>query len=173
MLGFGRPRRWHARRADPCPCSADVSRASGRARRWRGRSHAVFGQIWRMRTCVLYARGEAVFGHLVATTKRTGDGRNASSKDGAGGLIWGPSGPSYVCRLRECRALDDGKPGQHASATPEAGSIDSDRCACVERGASRRGGRVAEGGGLLNRYTVISRIGGSNPPPSARPLTGV
>jgi hypothetical protein len=31
----------------------------------------------------------------------------------------------------------------------------------------RRGGRVAEGGGLLNRYTVISRIVGSNPIPSA------
>jgi hypothetical protein len=30
---------------------------------------------------------------------------------------------------------------------------------------------VAEGGGLLNRYTVISRIGGSNPPPSASLLT--
>ena len=30
-----------------------------------------------------------------------------------------------------------------------------------------RGGRVAEGGGLLNRYTVKSRIGGSNPPLSA------
>src|SRR5215471_15111184 len=32
----------------------------------------------------------------------------------------------------------------------------------------RRGGRVAEGGGLLNRYTVKSCIGGSNPPLSAR-----
>src|SRR2546421_7004029 len=31
----------------------------------------------------------------------------------------------------------------------------------------RRDGRVAEGGGLLNRYTVKSRIGGSNPPLSA------
>src|ERR1700756_3019284 len=31
-----------------------------------------------------------------------------------------------------------------------------------------RGGRVAEGGGLLNRYTVKSCIGGSNPPLSAR-----
>src|SRR6266705_2169218 len=30
-----------------------------------------------------------------------------------------------------------------------------------------RDGRVAEGGGLLNRYTVKSRIGGSNPPLSA------
>jgi hypothetical protein len=33
----------------------------------------------------------------------------------------------------------------------------------------RRDGRVAEGGGLLNRYTVKSRIGGSNPPLSAIP----
>src|SRR5215471_14112142 len=33
-----------------------------------------------------------------------------------------------------------------------------------------RGGRVAEGGGLLNRYTVNSRIVGSNPIPSARAL---
>ena len=33
--------------------------------------------------------------------------------------------------------------------------------------AHRRGGRVAEGGGLLNRYTVKSCIGGSNPPLSA------
>src|SRR5207237_5566656 len=32
----------------------------------------------------------------------------------------------------------------------------------------RRGGRVAEGGGLLNRYRVKSSIGGSNPPLSAR-----
>jgi hypothetical protein len=32
-----------------------------------------------------------------------------------------------------------------------------------------RDGRVAEGGGLLNRYTVKSRIGGSNPPLSASP----
>src|SRR5580704_16547959 len=31
----------------------------------------------------------------------------------------------------------------------------------------RRDGRVAEGAGLLNRYTVKSRIGGSNPPLSA------
>jgi hypothetical protein len=29
--------------------------------------------------------------------------------------------------------------------------------------SKRRGGRVAEGGGLLNRYTVQSRIKGSNP----------
>ena len=36
---------------------------------------------------------------------------------------------------------------------------------------TRRGGRVAEGGGLLNRYTVKSCIGGSNPPLSARLLT--
>ena len=33
---------------------------------------------------------------------------------------------------------------------------------------SGRGGRVAEGGGLLNRYRVKSSIGGSNPPLSAR-----
>src|SRR5438552_6615371 len=33
--------------------------------------------------------------------------------------------------------------------------------------STRRGGRVAEGGGLLNRYTVNSRIVGSNPIPSA------
>ena len=32
---------------------------------------------------------------------------------------------------------------------------------------SRRDGRVAEGGGLLNRYRVKSSIGGSNPPLSA------
>src|SRR5271155_4019767 len=31
----------------------------------------------------------------------------------------------------------------------------------------RRDGRVAEGDGLLNRYTAKSRIGGSNPPLSA------
>ena len=35
------------------------------------------------------------------------------------------------------------------------------------RSARRRGGRVAECCGLLNRYTVKSRIGGSNPPLSA------
>jgi hypothetical protein len=33
---------------------------------------------------------------------------------------------------------------------------------------SGRGGRVAEGGGLLNRYTVQSRIEGSNPSLSAK-----
>src|SRR5438874_1758769 len=33
---------------------------------------------------------------------------------------------------------------------------------------ARRDGRVAEGGGLLNRCTVKSRTGGSNPPLSAR-----
>ncbi len=32
----------------------------------------------------------------------------------------------------------------------------------------RRGGREAEGGGLLNRYTLSRRIVGSNPIPSAR-----
>ena len=31
----------------------------------------------------------------------------------------------------------------------------------------RRGGRVAEGGGLLNRYRMSSPIVGSNPIPSA------
>ncbi len=35
---------------------------------------------------------------------------------------------------------------------------------------TRRGGRVAEGGGLLNRYRVKSSIGGSNPPLSASDL---
>jgi hypothetical protein len=33
--------------------------------------------------------------------------------------------------------------------------------------SARRDGRVAEGGGLLNRYRVKSSIGGSNPPLSA------
>ena len=33
--------------------------------------------------------------------------------------------------------------------------------------SKRRGGRVAEGGGLLNRYRVKSSTGGSNPPLSA------
>ena len=32
---------------------------------------------------------------------------------------------------------------------------------------TRRDGRAAEGGGLLNRYRVKSSIGGSNPPLSA------
>jgi hypothetical protein len=36
--------------------------------------------------------------------------------------------------------------------------------------AQWRGGRVAEGGGLLNRCTVKSCTGGSNPPLSARVL---
>ena len=35
---------------------------------------------------------------------------------------------------------------------------------------TRRDGRAAEGGGLLNRYRVKSSIGGSNPPLSARNL---
>ncbi len=37
----------------------------------------------------------------------------------------------------------------------------------------RRDGRVAEGGGLLNRYRVKSSIGGSNPPLSARNSEGL
>ena len=37
---------------------------------------------------------------------------------------------------------------------------------------SRRDGREAEGGGLLNRYRVKSSIGGSNPPLSARTPSG-
>ena len=41
------------------------------------------------------------------------------------------------------------------------------RAARLRTRPSRRGGRVAEGGGLLNRYTVKSCIGGSNPPLSA------
>jgi hypothetical protein len=43
-------------------------------------------------------------------------------------------------------------------------------CLCtrlVEPTHRWRGGRVAEGGGLLNRYTAITRIVGSNPIPSA------
>ena len=41
-------------------------------------------------------------------------------------------------------------------------------CAIARKaGAPRRVGRVAEGGGLLNRYRVKSSIGGSNPPLSA------
>ena len=35
------------------------------------------------------------------------------------------------------------------------------------RSFPRRGGRAAEGDGLLNRYTGITRIVGSNPIPSA------
>ncbi len=31
-----------------------------------------------------------------------------------------------------------------------------------------RGGRVAEGNGLLNRHSVLNAIGGSNPPLSAQ-----
>ncbi len=37
----------------------------------------------------------------------------------------------------------------------------------------RRVGRVAEGGGLLNRYRVKNSIGGSNPPLSATELSEV
>ena len=37
----------------------------------------------------------------------------------------------------------------------------------------RRDGRVAEGGGLLNRYRVKSSIGGSNPPLSAIDSSGL
>src|SRR5471030_1965585 len=37
-------------------------------------------------------------------------------------------------------------------------------------GRGRIDGRVAEGDGLLNRYTAKSRIGGSNPPLSATQL---
>jgi hypothetical protein len=36
-----------------------------------------------------------------------------------------------------------------------------------EAEAASAPGRVAEGGGLLNRYTGKTRIGGSNPPVSA------
>ena len=42
----------------------------------------------------------------------------------------------------------------------------------VRRYRFRRGGRVAEGGGLLNRYTVKSCIVGSNPTLSANVVWG-
>jgi hypothetical protein len=51
---------------------------------------------------------------------------------------------------------------------------------CCRRGAaqaldfsSRRRGREAEGGGLLNRYTVKSRIEGSNPSVSANTFSPI
>src|SRR5690349_1428109 len=40
-------------------------------------------------------------------------------------------------------------------------------CARLVKSSEWRDGRVAEGGGLLNRCTVKSRTGGSNPPLSA------
>jgi hypothetical protein len=46
------------------------------------------------------------------------------------------------------------------------------RGGCVTRPAQislRRGGRVAEGSGLLNRRMVLNCTGGSNPPLSAKP----
>lgn len=43
-------------------------------------------------------------------------------------------------------------------------------CYLIMRALRRRGGRVAEGGGLLNRYTVLSRIESSNLFPSANLL---
>jgi hypothetical protein len=54
-------------------------------------------------------------------------------------------------------------------ALDAAASIDGEFPLQLEGDALRRGGREAEGGGLLNRYTVISRIVGSNPIPSAIP----
>src|SRR5215470_7286105 len=50
-----------------------------------------------------------------------------------------------------------------------ASSLDSDANYATLQAEQWRDGRVAEGGGLLNRYTVKSRIGGSNPPLSASP----
>src|SRR2546427_6361258 len=65
--------------------------------------------------------------------------------------------------------------GFKPSALPKAGRIDSGHFTVYKAAGIRRvdpthwwrGGRVAEGGGLLNRYTVNSRIVGSNPIPSA------
>src|SRR2546423_242704 len=52
----------------------------------------------------------------------------------------------------------------------DARQLTRQRLSCLPRYRTnlRRGGRVAEGGGLLNRYRVKSSIGGSNPPLSAR-----
>src|SRR5262245_30538406 len=51
-------------------------------------------------------------------------------------------------------------PVEPAARTARASVVDIDR-----RGLNglRRGGRAVEGGGLLNRYTGITRIEGSNP----------
>jgi hypothetical protein len=64
---------------------------------------------------------------------------------------------------------------RHSGGSPGPGRIDSVRAPLYKVSRVRRvdpthrwrGGRVAEGGGLLNRYTAITRIVGSNPIPSA------
>ena len=64
------------------------------------------------------------------------------------------------CRFIEIRRTDlRGHGYNHVKARVKAGL--------------RRVGRVAEGGGLLNRYRVKSSIGGSNPPLSATDLSRV
>lgn len=59
-----------------------------------------------------------------------------------------------------------GGSGAQAALTPRAQASRRDDGVTA---VSRRGGREAEGGGLLNRYTGITRIVGSNPIPSASP----
>ena len=60
----------------------------------------------------------------------------------------------------DLRQPDDRKDGQISACSAWSGTLAFVR-------ACWRDGRVAEGGGLLNRCTVKSRTGGSNPPLSA------
>ncbi len=84
------------------------------------------------------------------------------------------NGPSSLGSIRSVLCVTVG-----TSASPRPGPKGS-ACAlicsplCSATGYNhnqprRRVGRVAEGGGLLNRYRTKSSIGGSNPPLSARP----
>ena len=77
----------------------------------------------------------------------------ASDPELAGGC-----GASYRCRALQ----DPGRLGWQSGGKSPSSSRPCQR----NRGTrGRRGGREAEGGGLLNRYTVINRIVGSNPDP--------
>src|ERR1700744_6501383 len=71
--------------------------------------------------------------------------------------LWGITSESnnLLCRLKvekEARGGERRRGKRRSGIIPEK---------------TRRDGRVAEGGGLLNRYRVKSSIGGSNPPLSA------
>jgi hypothetical protein len=60
-------------------------------------------------------------------------------------------------------ALDRSWRGRYGVSSPAMAELSRASGQTRQRCGCRRGGREAEGGGLLNRYTVESRIMGSNP----------
>src|SRR5437764_2662204 len=84
------------------------------------------------------------------------------AESGSHEIVLKPPPLTKVSRRRQCSTLEN-IPSTHNSRS----SRYNHSCTRSEIRV-RRVGRVAEGGGLLNRYRVKSSIGGSNPPLSAR-----